>query len=115
PGAPGGYHCSATRPQPPHGLCVPAAYQAPEAPQPSAGWPGLAALHVVRDPALAGGVHRQPAALARAAGAGLWPLRPDCLAFSHPAAAGERSGLAPETRASPSLGAMVPSWAMSTA
>ena len=101
PGAPGGHHCSAPRPQPPHGLGVPAAYQAPEAPQPSAGWPGLAALHGVRDPALAGGVHGQHAALARAAGAGLWPLRPDCLAFSHPAAAGERSGLAPETQASP--------------
>jgi transposase len=67
--------------------------QSPKSTQPAAGWPGLAALHVVRDPALAGGVHGQYAALAGAAGARLCLLLPHRVPFCHPAATGKRSGL----------------------
>src|SRR5262249_30274621 len=71
PGDPGHDDCPAAWYQPPHGLCVSAADQAPESPQPPAVRPGLAALHVVCDPALAGGVHGQHATLAGTTGLGL--------------------------------------------
>src|SRR2546425_4632421 len=70
-------------------LCLPATARPAESTEPPAVRPGVATFHGVSDPALAGGVHGQYATVARAAGAGLWPLRPDRLAFPHPAAACE--------------------------
>ena len=93
PGDAGHHDCRAARDQPSDRVRVSAADPAPESPQPAAVRPGVAAVHGVSDPALAGGVYGQHAALARDAGAGLCALRPDGLAVHHPAAAGERRRL----------------------
>ena len=64
---------AAARDQPSHRVRVPAADPAPESAQPAAVRPGVAAVHGVSDPALAGGVHGQHAALAR--DCGRWAMR----------------------------------------
>ena len=57
PGHAGHHDCPAARPQPADRLCVSAADHAAAAPQPAAVRPGVAAVHGVSDPPLAGGMH----------------------------------------------------------
>ena len=90
PGDAGHDDCRAAWDQPSHRICIPAPDPAAESPQSAAVWPGVAAVHGVSDPALAGGVHGQYAALARDTHPRLCTLRTDRLALHHAAAASER-------------------------